>query len=106
MASTSSTTRGQQAKKRSAAQLSAPHDSRDVRTKLQDFTKAMEELVAEAEDARDERTMLKQNLTEAHVRNHNAAEEARVVKEKYEEQLRVQVDDCCCISETDDTNSP
>lgn len=106
MASTSSITRGQQAKKRSAAQLSAPHDSRDVRTKLQDFTKAMEELVAEAEDARDERTMLKQNLTEAHVRNHNAAEEARVAKEKYEEQLRAQVDARCCIFETDDTNGP
>ena len=50
--------------------------------------------------------MLKQNLTEAHVRNHNAAEEARVAKEKYEEQLRAQVDDSCCIFETDDTNSP
>lgn len=52
----------------------------------------MEELVAESEEARDERTTLQQSLTEAHVRNHNAAEAARAEKGTYEEQLRMQVD--------------
>lgn len=91
MASTS-TTRSQQGRKRTSAQLCTSHDSRDVRSKLQDFTRAMEELVAESEEARDERTTLQQSLTEAHVRNHNAAEAARAEKGTYEEQLRMQVD--------------
>ena len=95
MASSSSATRSSQqtTRKRGAASQplpSATHAMRDVRGKLHDFTRAMEELVAESEEARDERTRLQQSLTEAHARAYNTTEAARAEKEKYEEQLRAQ----------------
>ena len=92
MASAPTNTRSQQARKRSAThQPSATHpDTRDVRSKLQDFHRAMEDLVAESEEARDDRTMLQQSLTEAHARAYNATEAAHSEKERFEEQLKAQ----------------
>jgi chromosome segregation ATPase len=64
-------------------------DQRDVRSKLSDITRIMEDIVSENEDARQERMTLKQSLTEAHVQCNAAKEAATAAKEKCEEELRL-----------------
>ena len=79
-----------QARKRlsTPTQAAGETEQRDVRSKLSDFTRIMEDVVAENEEARQERTALKQSLTEAQVQCSLAKEEAATAKERCDEELR------------------
>ena len=83
-----SRTNAQARKRLSSTAAQAETEQRDVRSKLFDFTRIMEDVVAENEEARQERTALKQSLTEAQVQCSLAKEEAATAKERCDEELR------------------
>jgi len=76
-----------QSRKRASAAAHVDPDPRDVRSKLSDISRIMEDIVVENEAARQERMTLKQSLTEAHVQCNIAKEAVVAAKERYNEEL-------------------
>jgi chromosome segregation ATPase len=76
-----------QTRKRASTAAQVDPDQRDVRSKLSDISRIMEDIVAENEEARQERTTLKQSLTEAQVQCNLAKEAVVAAKERYDEEL-------------------